>query len=80
MPRLKEKPKPFSGVSSLLYGEARERGVRGADMAKMLDCSTGTVSNRFNNPEQWQLGELKILSQRLRIPFERVIQAIGAAR
>ena len=71
MPRLKKKEPDFIRVTRLIRGYAPVSKV-----AEMIGRSVPTARKKINDPRQFTLGELQMISMRAHIPWEAMNQAV----
>lgn len=64
--------KPFKDVAKVIKGN----DGTATEVARALKCCYNTASDRLKHPENFTLGELKKISQRLHIPIEELRAAI----
>lgn len=71
MPRLKKKEPDFIRVTRLIRGY-----VPVSKVAEMIGRSVPTARKKINDPRQFTLGELQMISMRAHIPWEDMNQAV----
>ena len=60
------------GVTELI----RSKGQNSVSLAKVLGCSPNTAMKLMRHPELFNLEQMRIISNRLHIPMERMLEEV----
>ena len=72
MPRLKERPTPFTKVTRLIKGY----GFNGSNLEPILGYSAKTNRKKIEDPRELTLGDLEKICKNGHIPIDEIREAI----